>query len=274
MVVFVCTSTVVAGGFIGTPASNLDKGQFSVGFEYSYSSLDPDPSSMSRQSDEFFNGSLLPNLSTADRLNLDIRDFDVSRYYGVISYGMTEFWDVDLKLGIAEIEGSSRTDDGWTSHDFDSDFAIGWGSRVTLFEKGNVAWGASVQMNWLDTDWNTGSTTTVGPVSAVTTHNISFESYDILLAAGPTIDMGGWRLYGGPFYYYFSGDIDYAKTELTMLAGDTISRRQASKGDFTAGGMGGFLGIQLDLSKGTTLNCEFSAMNDGWAIGAAIMHRF
>jgi len=274
LTVLVTGSTALGIGFIGTPTSKLEKGQVGIGFDYSYSSVNPAASSMSRQHElsTFWNDKPLKSFSWEDSYKLNLDDLNVSRYYGVISYGVLDFWDVDLKLGMADVKGDSATPLFSAGHNFDNEFAIGWGTRLTFYEKDNIAWGFTAQMNWLNTDW--GRSRPLCKDHAAYTRDIKLKTYDLVLAVGPTIDFGGWRLYGGPYYYYLYGDIKEVRTLSTSLGRLSTLTTSSASGNVSADGFGGFLGVEVDLFKNTSLSCEASMMNRGWALGASVVYRF
>jgi hypothetical protein len=82
-------------------------------------------------------------------------DNDVQSYYGVIGavgYGLTDAVELYVPLGIADVEAkmkSSKHSDYLSGIDFDNDFARGWGTRYTFYERHNLNWGAMLQMKWI-----------------------------------------------------------------------------------------------------------------------------
>ena len=93
-----------------------------------------------------------------------------------------------------------------------------------------------------------------------------------LIAVGPTVDMGGWKLYGGPFYYYLSGDLD---VKGTFTAPGFGSSRWKASGDLEAdSNVGGFVGGQFTLTGNCDMTTELSFTGDSWAIGTGIVWKF
>ena len=109
---------------------------------------------------------------------------------------------------------------------------------------------------------------------------IDWDSYDLLFAVGPTVDMGGWNLYGGPFYYMHKGDLDVEITETYEISGGTpvvtISTVEKSKesGDLEADSFGGFVGAHFTMMENYNMTTELSFTGDGWAIGAGVCYAF
>jgi len=242
---------VSASASIGTPTAGLGQGQWSLGFDYTYSTQDLDKIKMkgSDESEKYKN-----------------RDFNVNRYYGVLSYGLTEEWEVSAKVGIADVKTQLKGegDDEWSGHNFDNDIAWGWGTKVTFLKQEKCDWGASLQMNWLNTSWD--------QKYEDGKESIDIDTYDLLIAVGPTVDMGGWKLYGGPFFYYLSGDVDWKGSETDEDDG-LVTWKES--GDLRAkSNFGGYIGAQFELAKNWDAGVEFSLTGDGWGLGTGITFKF
>lgn len=125
-----------------------------------------------------------------------------------MSHGITDQWEMYFQFGTADVK-AKRTDsdfgeiaegfEGFKGFNFDNDHAWGWGTRITLSEQDNVKWGFSVQMNWVDTSF----ISTFADATETEILEINIKTHDLLIAVGPSVDMGGWILYGGPFYTIF-----------------------------------------------------------------------
>ena len=139
-------------GFIGTPTAELEKSQWNVGFNYTYISMDLAKIKYSESSQEFDPAGNPDGDPETDSYKEEINDNNVQRYYGTIGYGVTDVWEAYVQLGIADVKAQTK-EEGEESegHNFDNDFAWGWGTRYTFYEQDNIRWGASLQMNWLDT---------------------------------------------------------------------------------------------------------------------------
>ena len=231
-------------GFIGTPTAELDQGQWNIGFNYTYISMDLDDTTMKEA-------------GSSDKI--EINDNNVQRYYGTIGYGLTDMWEAYIQVGLADVKARFRdaedpTDD-WDGFNFDNDFAWGWGTKYTFHDQGDVCWGASLQMNFLDTSWDDSGSNWED--------QIDYESYDLIIAVGPTVDMGGWNLYGGPFYYMLDGDLD--------ASGIDMGTPYKASGDLEEdGSFGGFVGAQCMLMEKYCMTTELSFSGGGFAIGAGL----
>jgi hypothetical protein len=236
-------------GILGTPTAELDQGQWNVGFNYGYLSTDLDKTKISGAEGG------IPGST-----KVEINDYNINRYYGTIGYGLTSAWEAYIQLGWADVKANVKFADGdEEGTNFDNDFAWGWGTRYTFYEQGNVRWGATVQMNWIDTSWD--------EKGADWKDEVDIDDYDLLVGVGPTVDMSGWKLYGGPFYYMLDGDLD--------LKGYDAGTAYKFSGDLEEdSNIGGFIGAQCSVMEKYDVTAEFSFTGDGWAVGAGVYYAF
>lgn len=232
-----------AVGFFGTPTAELGEGQWSIGYDFSYSNQD-------------FKDATLTASDGTPLARLRSEDFKVQRHYATFSYGLIDEMDIYISLGGAIVKGKIGFVGvpGQLEGDFSGDFAWGWGARYTFFNDDKVDWGAAIQMNWLDTDL----TDPVGD-------KWEFESYDILVSAGPTVDMGDWKLYGGPFYYHLNGELT-----ITETGGNVFEADAKAESNF-----GAFIGVTFEPTRDTVTSLSFaSTVKGGWCFGAGLGFKF
>jgi hypothetical protein len=243
---------VFAIGNIGTPTAELNKGQWSVGWDYAYSDKDLDASKMKYKD----------STSGPGKTAFDFENVRTNFYYATLGYGLTDDWEVYGLLGIADICGEVRWPEyssRWEGCNFDNDIAGGFGTRYTFYKDNKVRWGATTQMNWIDTSFN---------LSPTGYEIVSLNAYELLVAIGPTVDMGGWKLYGGPFFYMING---HAKDKETWSDG---SWWKGSSDVEAENNFGGYIGMQLDLTKKCDLKVEFFSIGDGWGLGTGVIFKF
>jgi hypothetical protein len=263
VVVGLCASSVFA--VIGPPTAGLNKGQWSAGFDYSYSTQGLDTTTLK--------GTYAPESGVyPTHTHLKFKDLETQRYYGTIGYGIDDWWELNGSLGMADVKDTYKQVGGteWIGINLDNDLAWGWGTKITFAKQDKVNWGVAVQMNWLDTSMSYDTTESSGTELYHRTPSLS--TYDLLVAVGPTIDMGGWKLYGGPFYYYLNGDLDSKVVGYDEGGFDFIDKES---GDLRAkDNFGGFIGAQVDLTNGIVWTAEFSAQQNGWGLGTGIACKF
>ena len=258
---FLCTQAF-ALNFMGPPTAELNQGQYSVGYNYSYSVQDLDKT----EQDWFLENDGV--ITSRGQGELRIEDFSVQRHYVGVSTGFTDWWELYARIGLSD----TKADIHWlgvdskAGYNFDNDFAWGWGTKITFRKSDKIAWGASLHMNWLDT-----STSKTGNISGTGywKDTVSIDTYDTLLAVGPTVDMGGWKLYGGLFYYSLDGDYEYERDFYELKL---IDREEAHIQSDSDGGV--FVGAVMDIVENSDLTAELSFTSDGWALGAGIAKKF
>jgi hypothetical protein len=272
VVVGVWTPSVFAFGYVGRPTAELNKGQWSAGFNYSYSTLDLDTTKVENSEVGYDEGPY----SWTDWYKVDIEDFTTQRYYGRVAYGISDCWTIYGQLGGADVKAhfdEVDDSDNW-SINFDNDFAWGWGTKFTFSKQPKTNWGVALQMNWLDTSADYKDTYEDSDYYESWKEESNLETWDLLIAVGPTIDMGGWRLYGGPFYYYLSGDLSYKETgewEELVDGLDSGYWTYKESADLRAkDNFGGYIGAEIDVSKNCNAGIEFSATGSGWGAGAGL----
>ena len=266
VVVGLCASSVFA--VIGTPTAGLNKGQWSGGFDYSYSKQGLEKTTLKGTYAKVGD----PIVPTSTKLEFDY--LKTQRYYGTIGYGIDDWWELSVSLGIADVKSAYKNetahDTEWTDRNLDNDFAWGWSTKITFAKQDKINWGAAVQMNWLDT--STSIDTHEG--GRLYERTMDLSSYDLLVAVGPTVDMGGWKLYGGPFYYYLNGTVD-SKVVRYASAGGALQFIDKESGDIRAeDNFGGFIGAQVDLTNSIAWTTEVSAHQNGWGFGTGIAFKF
>jgi hypothetical protein len=275
VIVSLCAN-VFAFAFVGPPTAELKKGQLSVGFNYSYSNQDD-----SKVKNEWYAIEVpVDDPTTPDHGTTKVhsRDIKTQLYYGNIGYGIDDWWQVYVQLGAADVKKDNMDErwGDWWSLNFDNGFAWGWGTKITFAKQDKIDWGASLQMNWLDASW-TGKWESEGDETYADHWQDSAEidTYDLLIAVGPTIDMGGWKLYGGPFYYYLSGDIDNETRGLSTWDGGSGGWFEKGHSDAEAdNNFGGYIGAQVDIAQNSSAAVEFGSNGDVWSLGAGIAWKF
>ncbi|MHC4843029.1 MAG: hypothetical protein ACYTEE_04445 [Planctomycetota bacterium] len=233
----ILSTLVFAVDPLGPTTAELNQNQWHLGFDYIYSNMDWD----------------------LDVVTVD--DVKQRKWYGNVGYGINKNWDVFVRVGGADAE----IDD-----DFESNFgfAVGAGTKATLYREGKFRWGLMGQTSYADIDgWDDISATIGGDTYALV--DTETEIWDIQVATGPTIKLDShFTVYGGGFYYYMDGDFDTT---------GTINGVPVAKGslDITEdSSWGGYGGLQINWDKHSRLNVEYQRTAAGYAVGTQIIYRF
>ncbi|MHC4642024.1 MAG: hypothetical protein ACYS32_10290 [Planctomycetota bacterium] len=243
VLVGLCGSTALALDPMGPPASGLNQGQFSLGFEYSTSEVDLYRVQSYSSSGHKF-------------------DTEIDKYYARLGYGISEKTEGFVRLGLSDFEYERGTYPGsgsWKGDD-DGAFALGVGLKTTFHEDGNLKWGGLIQLNWAE---YSGSRENPN-ASSEQTGKFETTITEIQLAAGPTYKlMEGVSVYGGPFIHIVNGDHSHKH------ASGTGDYGVDEKTDF-----GAYIGAQVDLATNTALNIEYQDTGDAWALAGGVVVSF
>ena len=233
VVVCLWSSAAMALTPMGPPMAGLKQGQYSVGFDFSSSEMDVEVS----------------GLGISETLD-DVESF---AYLANLSYGITDDWEAFIRLGLTDVE--------FEEFDGSSEFAYGFGTKVTFEQKDAVTWGGLFQMTWAKSD---DSLTGLVPGYGIVTADLEIDFYEIQIAVGPTYELNDTTsIYGGPFLHFIDGDLDVS------VLGVTGSLDVEQESEF-----GGYIGAQFDIAENASWNLEYQATGDGWAIGTGFVWRF
>lgn len=247
---------------MGPPTAELDQGHYSAGYIYSYSIEDLDKV---RQNWSMISAG---TVTSTGKSQMRLEDFNVQRHYIGLNCGLMDWWEIYGRIGLSDVKSDVHwfDDEQKAGYSFDNDFTWGWGTKVTFSKNDTIAWGISLNMNWLDT-----SASKTGNISGsgLWKDDINIYTYDTLVAVGPTVNMGGWKLYGGPFYYSFDGDYDRERDffDLNYIEKEDAHLEQDSS-------FGAFIGAVVDIAENSDLTAEFSFTSDGWVLGGGIAQKF
>jgi len=113
---------------MGPPTAERNQGQWSVGYNYSYSVQDLD-----KVSQDWVMISDDATTSTGEG-QLKIEDLTVQRHYVGINCGFTDWWELYARIGLSCVEGDIHwfDDERKIGYDFDDDYAWGWGTKLTF----------------------------------------------------------------------------------------------------------------------------------------------
>jgi hypothetical protein len=120
---------------------------------------------------------------------------------------------VFLRVGFANVdfEGDPFGEMGDSEFEGDNGLAIGAGTKVTLYESGNLKVGGLAQFSWTESDAKLCGRYTDFPDGFLVSwsESVELELTEIQLAVGPTYQlMEGVLIYGGPFFHFVDGDLE------------------------------------------------------------------
>jgi hypothetical protein len=255
VVVILSTSTVLALDPMGSPTASKKKGQLSAGAEYSYSEMD-----IKLNEGKYTGGGILNSFKS--------KDFRMNRVYANIGYGITNNWEAFLRLGSANASLKNNNDFRLTG---DGDFAIGFGTKTTFFEKDKLKLGGLFQASWAHSDAEKFVNYTPYAASHMWSDEVHIDITEIQIALGPCYQLlEGISLYGGPFIHIVDGNVDGKWHNLTTGAfiGD-----ESYDIDGT-GRFGGYVGTQVEFAENISFSIEYQHTAAANALGMGLICRF
>lgn len=206
--------------FMGPPMAELEQGQKSVGFNLSYSEMDLKEKGLG--------------------LSATLEDIESFVYLANLGYGISDSWDIFLRLGLTDIE--------YEDFDGSSEFAYGFGTKATFSQHDSMALGGLLQILWSEAD---------DTILGIST---DIEYYEIQIAFGPTYDYDGVSIYGGPFLHFVDGEVDYAGVLTTDIENDSE--------------FGGYIGLNAELKENANWQIEIQFTGDAYAICTGLHWKF
>lgn len=270
MVLAFSSTVVLALPPLGPPRARLGQDEWAIGIDYGRSEMD-----LETWSD--VTDTIVGVSTTYDYTKFKINGLESNMVFGKIAYGVDDNWDAFIRLGGVDgkdemVEEPSAGGGAAEQYDgFDGSFGFAWGvgGAVTFWQEGDITWGALLQMTWLDPD--SGDVDLRSDSGFV--GEADFDFWEVQIAAGPTIELESFRLYGGPFLHFVGGDIDIDGQSDTLNVGfSTVVLRSQDIREESQ--LGGFIGAEWPVVNDGLFNVEFQATSDAWAVGLGAIWRF
>lgn len=186
-----------------------------------------------------------------------LEDVEFTRHYYNWSIALGENFNFGLLLGAASADADSDLSE---ISDFNGDngFSYGFNLKCTFHHGEIFDLGTTIQMTWFSSE---DSLDVDIPGFFTGNADVDFDdAYDLQVAVGPTVDMGGWKLYGGALYYLLEGDLDVSVSGVGSASFD-IDEDDA---------FCGFVGAQFDFYKNTDVIVEYILGNNSYGVNAGV----
>ena len=248
---------------MGPPTAGLEQGQFSAGVDYSYSRMDIELTDGTFV--EYLDGFLS---DSGEATSFPLKDFKASKAYVNLGYGFADNCEGFLRVGGTH---GKFGDSIWIdSEQFDSgsDLAVGGGVKATFFEEGGLKLGALLQGSWAEYQGQLDSPNWTGP------DFVDIDMVEIQMAAGASYTWEGIiSIYGGPFFHFVGGDLDDTVGGSITGLGELLNSEYSW--DINEDSVfGGYVGAQLEVAEGCSVNVEYQKTAAADAFGASILWRF
>jgi len=259
-------SVSFAGGPLGPPKAFVGHGKWLVDVEYAHESIDLKAcGKVNRLQDSTW---------FSEDEGYKIEDRGSNMFFGSLAYGLSENWDVFVRLGAADASDEIKPaiDEGYCEkycYDGGYGFAWGVGTRATFCQCGPWTFGAVGQLTWYNPGG--GKDTFAFDANDVMSAKFDAKWRQYQVGIGATYQADGWWVYGGPCFLFVNGDLDVDATETitvgepaTYVAKGTLDLREESE-------FGGWVGVGCNLPQNATCYAEAQFYGDGWLIGGGVL---
>ncbi len=245
---------------MGPTTSCLRHGESEIGIDYINSTMDLELSS--GKWTESLNGTLI---GAGEAVSFDLKDFETSKIYATLGYGIWEGCDVYLRLGGVNTEFGDSLWEAGEKFDSDTNYSFCIGSRATFYEIGELDIGRLIQLSWVNIDGDLKVPLPAYPQP----DDIDIELMEVQFAIGATYTApNGSSIYGGPFIHYVTGDLEDEYTDTSGLTSNyTWDIGETSM-------FGGYFGAQLYIAQNTFMNIEYQRTGGADAFGLSFLYRF
>jgi hypothetical protein len=270
------SSVVSALPSMGPPKALIGQDQWNVGLGYSYSRMDLEASGKSREDPG--SGVWGPWLSSKH----DIKNLTSNLVLGQVGYGVSPNIDVYLCLGASDAQddmkettASAYPGDKYTGLDCGLGFAWGLGTRATFWQNGDMTWGGLLQVLWENPS---SGDITLNPEPPTLPNRLTGDAdidlREIQVAVGPTVQLDGFSVYGGPFLHFVKGTIDTSVSGLDSSGIPPLDRVQLSEDIKEQSEFGVYAGLQGDANAEISWYAEYRMTADAWGIGIGAVRKF
>ncbi len=259
------SSVVMALPTMGPPKAMIGMDQWVVGLNYSRSNMDLESWGDGR--------TVTAGTSLDEYKRFEIDGLESNMVLGQLGYGVHDNWDAFVHIGASDAadeiieDPASGTDSTYTGLDGSLGIAWGFGTRVTFWQDAGVTWGGLFQTTWSDPDE---SDVKLKGDSAFT-GDADLDFWEVQVALGPTVELDGVSVYGGPFLHFVGGDFDLSGqsssggvTETTTVSQEDLSEESH---------IGGYVGAQWFVNDNTCAHVELQFTGDAWAAGVGAVWR-
>jgi hypothetical protein len=284
VVVGLCSTAALALDPMGPATAGLKQGQWSAGLDYAYSQME-----LKHDGDFSWYVDYSGGYSDTVPLKYKHKDTQMHKAYFNLGYGVADWLEVFGRLGGANLyakrnplymEGGDYTEI-WideTIYDSDTGFAYGFGGKATVWQPSpELSVGVLAQASWASVDydiWFEGESY-YGPDSWWGVQSPGeLDFWEVQIALGATYQLAPkFSVYGGPFYYWFSGDFDHEGSGYYEY-GDAYMAIKGSYDVEDVGCFGGYLGAQITATENVSVNAECQVANGAMALGTSLVWKF
>jgi len=265
VIIYISGSAVFALSPMGPPASGLKQEDFKIGADFSHSEIDL----------KFNDGEYFEYLdgwfdASGAEPDLKLKNVKINTVYVNLGYGVTDFFEVFLRLGGTNARFSGST--FWPSgEEFESntDFAIGGGFKATFYDEDKLKIGGLIQVGWSDLDG------AIRPKEwPVADDTVQLDLTQIQIAVGPSYELTERVLiYGGPFLHFIRGDWEDVYNQIDLGTGGLLTTKTTWTVEEDSS-FGAYIGTQIEIAENSSFMIEYQHTSAASAVGASMAVRF
>lgn len=202
------TVSLQAGVPMGLPGSMLDEGQWHLGVEFGQGEADWSSHGQCTET-------VIGVGSESYRQRFQIENLRTHTLFGQLAYGLTQDWDVFVRLGGVQAKSDIRApgvvfntgNGGRVRLDGDYGFAGGLGTRATFYRREAWSIGGLLQGTWLEPGESRLAYRYPNSTEMLLT-NAMLRYFQAQLSLAGMYQDENWYLWMGPFLQYTQGDLD------------------------------------------------------------------
>jgi hypothetical protein len=248
---------------MGPPTTGLVEGQFELGIDYSSSTMDLELTG--GKYSEWNHATSEQESGEAESFTLN--DFETNKIYTTLGYGIWEYCDVYLRLGLVNAEFGDSIWEAGEEFDHQTDFTFCIGSRATFYEDGDFKLGRMIQLSWANLD---------GVLKApqwTEDESSEIELIELQASVGPTFTLpNGTLIYGGPFLHFVGGDIEEKFNDINSEGDDITANYTWDIEESSV--FGGYIGAQITFDEYSFFNIEYQFTSGADLLGLSFIYRF
>lgn len=259
-------ATAQAGAPLGPPTALLGEGNWGIGAEYGHEQISMEACGTVIEvfpDDSYFFWTQA----------FEIEDLQTNMIFGTLAYGVCDTWDIFVRAGTADAKDdivALPADAGSVARRdaFDGNFGLAWGAgtRATFCRSGPWSFGGTVQVTWFqpgDSDFTIDDPllpdeTWVGDIE------LDYWQAQVSLAASLQLDT--LQFWIGPFLQFIDGDMDF-DGQAVLAGGGTVSDLCWSSDLNESSQIGGFIGLNWEVTRQWNLWVEGQVTSDSWLVG-------
>ena len=266
-------SVVMALPPMGPPRALVGQDRWAVDVGFSHSKMDLEAFVDAREDPD--GAGWLP----ASYAKHKIEDYTSNMLIGRLSYGAYDTVDVFVCLGLTDAQDEMTEElatggDGNKYKGLDCNHGLAWGvgARATFWQEGDIVWGGLVQVLWENpSDGDVDLTPTDGDPAKLS-GDVELNLQEIQVAVGPTVQLEGFSVYGGPFLHFVTGDLDVEASGMDSFS--ALNRVDLSQDIREESEFGLFVGAQGEADQDTAWFVEFQITSDAWGVGIGGVRKF